>query len=327
MPIIGYMNIFNNKSVGKPSKDVVWTEITGEVYLKDFPTLLKEIGDPPKKLYYIGNLSLLSDDAIYLCIVGPRKHSEYAVRVLKYLLEGISDLPIIIVSGLALGVDGLVHKEALKLGMKCIAIPGSGLDDEVLYPPSNLGLAKEILKADGLLLSELAPRVRAAPWSFPMRNRIMAGLSYATLIIEAPKDSGTLITGNLALDYNRIIMVVPNQIFSPYSEGSNSLIKNGAYPITNPDEIRTLLGFKEKIKDTSNKYKDCTEEEMLVVNALIKIESAKPPQEDGSRDDIPIFEYLNKETSLDISKIQIAISLLEIRGLITQKLGRYYLNN
>src|SRR3989344_2642579 len=177
-----------------------------------FPRRLREIPDPTEKIYLKGTLP--SEDHKWLCVVGSRKYSSYGKEVCEKLIEGLRGYPVVIVSGLALGMDAIAHRAALSAKLHCVAVPGSGLDPSVLYPATNRRLADEILKAGGVLLSEFEPNFRATAWSFPQRNRIMAGLSDAVLVIEAEKRSGTLITARLATAYHRDVFTIPGSIFS-----------------------------------------------------------------------------------------------------------------
>ena len=188
-----------------------------EVSAAEFPALLREIPQPPTTLNYRG--SLPSPDITLLSVVGSRKYTSYGKQVVDELIGGLKNYPIGIVSGLALGIDSLAHEAALKNNMYTLSIPGSGLLDEVLYPATHKPLAHRILAAGGGLLSEFAPDFRATDWSFPMRNRLVAGISRATLLIEAAERSGTLITARMATDYNRELLVVPGSIFSKTSAG------------------------------------------------------------------------------------------------------------
>ena len=149
------------------------------INFEEFPKLLKEINDPPKRLYVEGTLP--ADDAKWLCVVGSRKFSNYGKEVCEELIAGLVGQPVIIVSGLALGIDAIAHNAALNAGLKTIAVPGSGLDPKVLYPKSHFQLARKILEAGGALISEFEPDMVATPYTFPQRNRIMAGLCHATL--------------------------------------------------------------------------------------------------------------------------------------------------
>src|SRR3990167_10591986 len=149
---------------------------------EDFPPLLRQIPDAPKKLYIRG--ALPSAELSWLCVVGSRALTNYGREAVRHLIEGLRGYPLVIVSGLAYGADTEAHKAALEAGLPTVAIPGSGLDWNVLYPRENVNLAREILKAGGALLSEFEPNLKAADYTFPQRNRIMAGLSKAVLVVE-----------------------------------------------------------------------------------------------------------------------------------------------
>ncbi|MBU3668908.1 MAG: DNA-processing protein DprA [Candidatus Taylorbacteria bacterium] len=279
-------------------------------------TLLQEIPDMPKKLYISGNKGLLTlRNHTYICIVGSRRYSEYGKLACIELLHALKGYPVVIVSGLNLGLDKIVHETALSLNLPCIAVPASGLNDDVLYPRDNLNLSKQIREQSGLLISEYEPNQRASPWSFPMRNRIMAGLSHATLIIEAEKDSGTLITARLALEYNRDVLAVPGPIFSPTSEGTNSLLKNGAIPICTGEDLLVALRLKEAMlireaSEVEHLLNRCTSEELEILHFL------KSP-----RTRAEIYETYD---DTEISKIEIIISMLEVKKLIEERYGKIY---
>lgn len=278
----------------------------------ELPFLLKEIPDKPKTMYACGNIELLQKQGvIFLCVVGSRKYTSYGYDACVRLISSLKDKPVVIVSGLALGIDGIAHRTALDVGLPCIAVPGSGLDPNILYPRSHVPLAEEIVAKGGVLISEYEPNFHASPWSFPVRNRIMAGLSHAIFVIEGEHDSGTLITARLALEYNRDVLALPGSIFSSASEGPLSLIKRGAIPICSADDLAQALGFEipSKLEDAATeteKYSRCSAEEMSVLNAL------KNP---ASRDE------LLSTSGLGLSKLQIVISMLEIRGLIVEEYG------
>ena len=187
------------------------------------PSLLREIPDPPKKLYVRGELPS-HDEYKFLTVIGSRKFSIYGKQVCEHLIRGLAGYPIVIVSGLALGMDTIAHRAAIENNLKTLAVPGSGLDDKVIYPATNQPLAREILKHGGCLVSEFEPDFKATRWSFPQRNRTMAGISHAVLVIEAENISGTRITARLATDYNREVFAIPGSIFSPVSGGTNSQI-------------------------------------------------------------------------------------------------------
>ena len=220
---------------------------------KDFPPLLLEIPDPPNKLYVRGTLP--SFEMRWLAVVGSRAMSQYGRQVCEHLISGLRGYPIVIVSGLAYGVDACAHKNALEAGLTTVAVPGSGLDWNVLYPRANAGLAREILKSGGALLSEFEPDLKATDYTFPQRNRIMAGLSHATLIVEAKEKSGSLITARLTAEYNRELLVVPGSIFSAESRGTHQFLKLGATPVTTPEDILRALGIKneDKLKSSAQR--------------------------------------------------------------------------
>ena len=279
-----------------------------QIIVKECFPALAEIPSPPKILYIRGELP--PKNFILLTVVGSRKVSPYGKDAIRKIISGLKGYPIIIVSGLALGVDSLAHEEALSAGILTIAIPGSGLDESVIYPRTHLNLAKRILDSGGCLLSEFDPKEKAAIWTFPKRNRIMAGIAKATLVIEAEKPSGTLITSKLATDFGRDVYAVPGSIFSKNSEGPHMLIKLGATPIENSEDVLEALGFDVSKKDSSLSLLELSEEEKILVAIL-----ATPK----SRDEII------SELNWNISKISEILTLLEIKGLIKESVGKIFL--
>ncbi len=217
-----------------------------QMSVEECSSLLLEIPQPPEKIYVRGNLAPRGTKC--LAVVGSRDYTNYGKQVVEYLIQGLQGYPISIISGLALGIDALAHHAALNASLHTLAIPGSGIDDTVLYPRKNFGLAKEILSHGGGLLSEFEPTFRATQWSFPQRNRIMAGLAHAVLLIEAGEKSGTLITARMTCDYNRELLVVPGNIFSENSKGSHQFLKLGATPVTSPEDILEALNITVETK-------------------------------------------------------------------------------
>lgn len=213
-----------------------------ELDANNFPGALREIPDAPKKLFLRGALPPKGHK--FLAVVGSRAHSPYGEDAVAHIIQGLEGHPISIVSGLALGIDALAHEAALSHHLHTIAVPGSGLNGDVLYPARNRPLAKRILESGGALLSEFDPSFRATKWSFPQRNRIMAGMADAVLLIEATRKSGTLITARLATDYNRDVLAVPGSIFSETSEGPNFFIKLGATPVVCGEDVLEALGLQ-----------------------------------------------------------------------------------
>lgn len=272
-----------------------------------FPELLKEISDPPKELYLRGTLPS-AEGLKYLCVVGSRRYTSYGKQVCETLIEGLSGYPIVIVSGLALGIDGIAHSAALRAGLTTIAVPGSGLGAQVLYPRNHVPLAQQILQAGGALLSEFPPDFKATPWSFPQRNRIMASMSHATLLIEAGEKSGTLITARLASEYNRDVLVVPGSIFSATHKGSHQFLRLGATPITSSADILDALDVNLQPKtDNQQRFKDLSPEEQKVLELL---------REPLSRDE------LIRALDMPTHQANILLSAMELKGFITEELGR-----
>jgi DNA processing protein len=211
----------------------------------EFPPFLREIPQPPTSLNYRGVLP--SEHLTLLSVVGSRKYTTYGKQVVEALIGGLKGYPVGIVSGLALGIDSLAHEAALQNNLYTLSIPGSGLSDQVIYPATHKPLAHRILEAGGGLLSEFAPDFKATDWSFPQRNRLVAGISRATLLIEAAPKSGTLITARMATDYNRELMVVPGSIFSHTSHGVHQFLKLGAIPVTEAKDILEALQIEVKV--------------------------------------------------------------------------------
>jgi len=272
---------------------------------KTIPRDLLEIPQPPKKLYLAGKLP--PEGTICLAVVGSRKCTTYGKDTVRKLILGLKGYPIAIVSGLAVGIDALSHEAALEAGLSAIAFPGSGLSEDVFFPPTSLKLAEKIIKAGGCLISEFEPDLKAAYYTFPMRNRLVAGISKAALIIEAEEKSGTLITARMALDYNREVLAVPGNISSPNSKGTNRLIRNGATPITCSEDILEVLGFKiDKESMQQNLFDDARPEEKKVLQLL------REPQ---ARDD------LIRLMKLSTAEANALLSIMEIKGLIKEEIG------
>jgi len=283
-----------------------------ELSQEEFPLLLSEISDPPKKLFCAGTLP--PEENKILCVVGSRKFSQYGKEVCEKLINELKGFPITIVSGLALGIDSIAHRSALKNDLQTLAVPGSGLDPKVLYPSSHTQLAEEIVESGGALLSEFENNFKATDWSFPQRNRIMAGLSHAVLVIEAEIKSGTLITSRLATEYNRDVLTVPGSIFSPTSEGPHMLIRLGATPVASGADILKALDFDtETISQITEEfsYKDLSPEEQKIVGLL---------REPMSRDD------LIRESGMSASTINMILTAMEIKGIIIESMGEIRLN-
>jgi DNA processing protein len=268
---------------------------------------LQEIIDRPSSLYIRGTLP--PPDTIYLCVVGSRACSPYGRRMTQKLIAGLARYPVAIVSGLALGLDSEAHRAAMDVGLPTLAIMPSGLNDNIIYPSSNRVLAQQILKSGGALISENEPDFKAALYSFAQRNRIAAGMSTATLIVEAGEKSGTLITARLALNYNREVLAVPHELLRETGAGVNTLIREGATLVRSSEDILEALGFKVDTKKPVQAVlpTDLNESEVALMEALT---------EPLTRDE------LIEASELSAQDANIGLSSLLIRGLILERLGK-----
>jgi DNA processing protein len=204
-----------------------------------FPTRLRSIHDPPPGLFIRGAAPVALLDRPSVAVVGARACSHYGASVATMLGRELTEAGLLVVSGLARGVDGAAHRGALQAGTT-IAVLGCGIDRD--YPRTHASLAAEIAR-EGLIVSEYAPGVEPAPWRFPARNRIVAGLTLATVVVEARERSGALITADLALDEGREVLAVPGEITSQLSRGTNHLLRLGAVPVTCAADVLRVLGI------------------------------------------------------------------------------------
>jgi DNA processing protein len=271
-------------------------------------TYFGNIPQKPKQLFIRGNFPN-TDGYVLLTVVGSRNITEYGKAALQKLISELRGYPVIIVSGLALGTDGLAHQYAMEVGLPVIAFPGSGLSEHAIYPRSHYLLAEDILSYGGCLLSELDPDHRGNTFTFPARNRLMAGISRATLVIEATHKSGTRITARLATEYDRDILALPGSIFSENSEGPNELIRMGAIPVTSGREILEALGFtiSESQAPMMDLFSQCNSDEILVLQNL------SSPMVRGE---------LIRSLSIPIHKANILLSQMEMKGLIKESGGQ-----
>lgn len=271
------------------------------ITIKDekYPKLLKEIFTPPPVLYLRGEI----DANPCIGIVGTRKYTSYGQQVVENITRDLSKSNITIVSGLALGIDALAHQEAINNKNKTLAILGSGVNQSSIYPTRNRGIAEKILNTGGAIISEYPYGTPPLKQNFPARNRIISGLSLATLVIEAPKESGALITANFALEQNRDVFAIPGNIFSNNSEGTNNLIKKGASPVTSANDILEELNLKEIInKNVEKNIIPDNPEEEKIISAL-------------SQEPIHI-DKIAKITNFDIKKVSSTLTIMEIKGMV-----------
>lgn len=210
----------------------------------NYPSLLKSIYDPPLWLYWRGNKELLNSPYL-LTMVGSRRTTSYHQQATRQIIGGLSGGPLIIVSGLAYGLDALCHRYALENNLATIAVLGSGLSDQDIYPQAHQKLAQEILNKGGLLLSEYPAGSPVLPYQFALRNRILAGLSRATVIVSGARKSGALITAQVALEEGREILALPGNINAELNWAPHSLIKNGALLLDSAEDILKIYKLKK----------------------------------------------------------------------------------
>jgi DNA processing protein len=259
-----------------------------------FPSLLRAIHDPPAGLFLRGEAepALLARPAV--AVVGARACSGYGASVARMLGRELAGAGLLVVSGLARGVDAEAHRGALEAGEPTVAVLGCGIDRD--YPAAHAELARRIADS-GLLVSEYAPGVEPAPWRFPARNRIVAGLCAATVVVEARERSGALITADLALEEGREVFAVPGEIGSALSAGTNGLLKLGAAPLTGPADVLASFGLED---------------------------AAAPAGGDGLLDLLPATaDELVRRTGLSAAEVARALVELELAGAAAAQDGVY----
>lgn len=279
-----------------------------ELEKSEWPGQILEIPQPPKRLWLRGKLP--SAGTKLLTVVGSRAMTRYGQEACEKLITGLAGYPISIVSGLALGVDICAHKAALTAGLHTLALPGSGLDDDVLYPRSNRAFAKEILAKGGGMLSEYSPDTPSHVRYFPERNRLMVGISDAVLVIEAGAKSGTLITARLASEYNRELLCIPHRIGDPHAFGPHLFIRLGATLVTEPFHILEALKIPPRESATSDYAPgDLEDTELVIWNML---------DEPKTRDEIL------RAGSAGAGELLTALVALELRGLAKEEFGTWH---
>ena len=274
---------------------------------EEWPAALHEIPQPPKKLWIRGTLPPVGHKL--LAVVGSRAMSPYGKSACEHLVLGLAGYPISIVSGLALGTDGCAHKAALAAGLHTIAIPGSGLDDAFIYPRAHLGLSRDIVNAGGALISEHEPKYKPAAYDFPSRNRLMAGMADAVLVIEAGQKSGTLITARLAADYNRDLLVIPHRIGDPHGFGPHLFARLGAALVTEPLHILEALGVPPRESPSAGEApRDLSDTERFVWELL-----DEPKERDA----------ILRAGSAGAAETLTALVSLELRGLVREEFSAW----
>ena len=276
---------------------------------ENYPKMLREISNPPMVLYYKGDLSVCNFDKT-VAVVGSRHASFNGKESLKKIINGLSGTDICIVSGLATGIDTLAHQLALSNGLKTIGVIASGFD--FVYPTSNKKLYEEIINGNGVIFTEYYPTFEPLKFRFPQRNRIVSGLSYGTLVVEASLKSGALITANLTLEQGRELMCVPGLISNPNTQGIYKLLKNGATLVTESDDILNALNWEIKNSTPSGQLvlPMLTNEEDLIFKNL-EIEEK-------------CVDELLSLTGLRFDDLLMNLTTMELKGIIKQCDGDRY---
>ena len=279
----------------------------------DYPVLLKEISDPPAMLFYKGRLP--EQDRLSLAVVGTRRASDYGIEAAKHIAHELAGADTLIVSGLALGIDTAAARGALEAdtsGCVTAAVLGCGID--VLYPRENRALFDEIAER-GVIISEFWPATGPERYFFPIRNRIMAGMTRGTLVVEAGERSGARITARLAREEGREVFAVPGRIFDPASVGTNEMIRMGeAIPVASAEHILAEFGIVDRsmghIERRGTRTDDLSDGEKRVVAVLC----------DGEK----TFDEIADETELPAGMLNSYLTALEFSGIMKQLPGRMY---
>ena len=276
-----------------------------------YPNLLKNIYDPPFCLFLRGNLL---KETTSLAVVGPRKNTPYGKRVTENFVETLVHSGLTITSGLAYGIDAIAHKTTLLLNGKTIAVLGGGVDKYHISPRNHTALAEEIISKGGAIISEFPPGTVPSRFTFPKRNRIVAGKTVGTLIIEAGEKSGALITAQCATDAHREVFVVPQNIYSPTAIGANKLIQSGAHLVTNPNQILEILGITTQ---DAQKKQQCGPPLSTQESEILKHLSNEPQH-------IDLLIIKSKKKSGEILSI---LTVLEMKGWVKNLGNMMYIQN
>jgi DNA processing protein len=273
----------------------------------DYPDRLREIDQSPFVLYLKGDIK--PEDTWAVAIVGTRRYSPYGRQVTEDIAHTLARNGITIISGLARGVDGIAHQSALDVGGRTLAVLGSGLD--VIYPPEHRSLAGKICR-NGALISDYPPGTPPEGSNFPPRNRIISGLSKAILVIEAGEKSGALITATYAAEQGREVFAVPGKITSSLSKGSNLLIKQGAHPLLNPQDVLDLLNMT-----------------LAAEHSIIRKTLPGDPKEavlyQIVGDDPLHVDEISSLVKMPIEEVTATLALMELKGMVRKTFGMKYI--
>lgn len=277
---------------------------------KNYPDALHSIARPPKIIYFLGELP--KKDEVCFGVVGTRKFSAYGKEIALDIVGKLVDAGLAIISGLAPGIDTIAHQVCVEKKKRTIAVLGTGLDEKSIYPKQNLGLAKEILKNNGCLLSELPPRTSGSKFTFPNRNRIISGLSKGILVVEAKSKSGSLITADYAFSQKKMVFAVPGPIYSLNSQGPHKLIKQGAKLVDSAGDILQELNLSFPKNQVNISFSE-NKEENLILEAL--------------KENQLYIDKIIEKTRLSATTVASTLAILEIKEIVRNLGGNVYCIN
>lgn len=294
----------NNLKTKLLSENINTVVITDSMY----PERLKKYEDSPYMLFYKGNIEKLNTQSS-AGIVGSRKCTNYGINVTNIVCESLCENNVNIISGMARGIDSIAHKKCISKNSYTCAVLGSGID--VVYPRENLKIYNSIIN-NGCIISQFLPGTQPYSYNFPIRNRIISALSDVLIVVEAGEKSGSLITAGAALDQGKDVIVVPGNIFSPESRGANQLIKEGAYILTNIEDVFQLL----HIENTK---------QMPQIN--VKMKTLEKVVYDNINNSPIHFDDILRLTKIDIKQLYEVLFELQLKEEVMYISGNYYVRN
>src|SRR6187431_1801151 len=280
---------------------------------KNYPQRLLNCYDSPTLLFYKGDADLNASKVV--AIIGTRNHTEYGKQQTERLVKELSSQKILVVSGMAFGIDAIAHKAAYKNNLATVGVLGHGLDQ--IYPPDHSNLAKDMLKHGGGLLTEFRSNTKPDKHNFPTRNRIVAGMSDATIVIETGDKGGSMITAELANGYNKDVFALPGRVNDHKSAGCNFLIRNNkAMLLTDAEELIEVMGWEEKseksvVRSQKELFIELSKDEKIIVDIL-------------KEKDLVHVDELNFKSGLSSSSMAVAILNLELQGVVATLPGKLY---
>ncbi len=281
---------------------------------KEYPALLKEIPDPPFLLYVKGDAGVMGEMREKVAVVGTRRITNYGIEITRRITEGLVMADVVIVSGMAYGVDAVAHKTAIDCGGKTIAVLGCGVD--IIHPVSNTDIYKEIVQKAGVVISEYPVGLMADKGTFPARNRLISGLSKGVVVTEGAQNSGALITARYAAEQGREVFAVPGPITSSMSQAPIKLLKQGAKLVTEAEDILEELNINSKLETRNSKQfqnpklKNLNEEERKIIEFL-------------QRENLQ-FDEIVRKTGISVEKLGSILTVMEMKKIIKNLGGGTY---